>query len=146
MTRLRVYVDIDAPPARVWAAVRDIASHPRWMHDAVAIRFVTPQREGVGTTFDCDTKVGPFRLVDRMEVVEWKPRRAMGITHAGTVSGRGRFVLQPRRFGRRTRFVWDERLRFPVWFGGPIGSAIARAVLRRIWRRNLANLKRLVEG
>ena len=146
MTRLRVTIDIDAPPARVWAVLRDIASHPQWMVDAVAIRFVSSRREGVGTTFDCDTRVGPLRTVDRMEVVEWKPRRAMGIVHAGVVRGRGRFVLRPRRFGRATRFVWDERLRFPLWLGGPIAGAFARPVLRRIWHRDLANLKRLVEG
>ena len=41
---------------------------------------------GVGTTFDCDTKIGPFRLTDRMEITEWVPNAAMGVSHVGTVT------------------------------------------------------------
>ena len=142
--RIRVSTVIDAPPGRVWTAVRDIASHVGWMHDAVAIRFTSPSREGVGTTFDCDTKVGPLRLTDRMEVTEWDEGRTMGIRHVGVVTGTGRFTLRRVRRGR-TRFTWDERLVFPWWMGGRPASMAAAPVLRWIWRRNLADLKRRVE-
>ena len=145
MSRVRVSIVIDAPPRRVWAAVRDIGSHVSWMEDAVAIRYTSPQREGVGATFDCDTRVGPFRLTDRMEVTEWSEGRAMGIRHVGLVRGTGRFTVRRARRGR-TRFTWDERLRFPWWMGGPPGSLVAAPVLRHIWRGNLENLKREIEG
>jgi hypothetical protein len=114
------------------------------MHDAVDIRFLTAERAGVGTCFDCDTRVGPFRLTDRMEITEWRPRRAMGVRHTGVVTGTGRFTLRRRRRG--TRFAWEERLRFPWWMGGPLGAAVAAPVLRAVWRRNLRNLRDLVEG
>ena len=136
---------IDAPPRQVWKAIEDIGSHVSWMEDAVAIRFTSGRRAGVGTTFDCDTRVGPFSLLDRMEVTEWRPGRSMGITHVGLVTGSGRFTLRRARRGG-TRFTWSERLTFPWWLGGPVGSTVASPVLRRIWRRNLANLKRRVEG
>jgi hypothetical protein len=145
VSRVRVSTVIDASPRRVWAAVRDIGSHVAWMEDAVAIRFTSRQHEGVGTTFDCDTKVGPFRLTDRMEVTEWSEGRAMGIRHVGLVQGTGRFTVRRARRGR-TRFTWDERLRFPWWMGGPAGSLVAAPVLRHIWRRNLVNLKGQIEG
>ena len=45
------------------------------MLDAVAIRFQNDQHRGVGTIFDCDTRVGPFKLVDRMEITEWEVGR-----------------------------------------------------------------------
>ena len=135
---------VEAPPRRVWDRLRDLESHVEWMADAVAIRFVTERREGVGTTFDCDTRVGPLRTVDRMTVTEWRPRRAMGVRHVGIVTGQGRFTL--RRAGRgRTRLVWDERLRFPWWLGGPVAGALAAPVLRRIWRGNLARFARRVQ-
>lgn len=137
--RIRVATIIDAPPARVWADVEDLATHPEWMHDAVSIRFTSPIRSGVGTTFDCATRVGPFRITDRMEVTQWEPERALGIRHVGVVSGEGRFVLKPCR-GGRTRFIWIERLHFPWWMGGPAGAAAAKPVLRRVWRRNLRGL------
>jgi hypothetical protein len=127
--------------------MKDISTHVEWMEEAVAIRFTSGRRRGLGTAFECDTKVGPLRMTDRMEITEWRRRRAMGIRHVGLVTGTGRFTLR-RRLGRGggTRFTWDERLSFPWWMGGPVGAVAGSVVLRRIWRRNLANLKRRVEG
>jgi hypothetical protein len=70
----------------------------------------------------------------------------MGITHVGLVTGTGRFTLRRSARGGGTRFTWSEQLRFPWWMGGPVGAAVAAPVLRRMWRKNLANLKRRVEG
>jgi uncharacterized protein YndB with AHSA1/START domain len=146
MPTIRVSTVIDAPPARVWSVVRDIADHVSWMEDAVAIRFTSPSREGAGTTYECDTAVGPFRLTDVMEITEWKARKAMGVRHVGVVTGWGVFTLTRVR-GRRTRFTWKERLRFPWWMGGPVGALVGgQLVMRRIWHKNLANLKARVEG
>jgi len=144
MPKVQVSVQIDAPPDVVWAAVEDIATHVEWMADAAAIRFTSPTRRGVGTTFDCDTRIGPFRMTDRMEVTEWRPGKVMGITHTGLVTGTGRFTLRRLRRGR-TRFGWEECLRFPWSFGGPLGAFVANPVLMAIWRRNLRNLKHRVE-
>jgi hypothetical protein len=143
--RIKVGILIDAPPSAVWRVVEPIEHHVDWMVDAAAIRFVNGQTRGVGTAFDCDTKVGPFRLTDRMVVTEWVPEWAMGIEHRGLVTGRGRFTLRRRHRGR-TRFTWQEELTFPWWMGGPVGAFAAKPVLRAVWRRNLRRLKAIVEG
>lgn len=141
-----VSVEIDATPERVWDVVEPVERHVDWMHDAVAIRFTTEQTRGTGTQFLCDTKVGPFKLVDQMEITEWEPAKVMGVRHTGLVTGSGRFTLEPIDLGRRTRFTWAEDLVFPWWMGGPIGAWIGgKIALGPIWRRNLRNLKRLVE-
>ena len=144
MTRIRVTTVIRAPRSQVWAAIRDIARHVDWMEDAVAIRFTSPRTSGVGTTFDCDTRVGPLRLTDRMEVTEWREGRTMGIRHVGVVTGTGRFTLGRGGF-RSTRFTWTEELRFPWWLGGSVAAALARPVLHRVWARNLRNLRSRIE-
>jgi uncharacterized protein YndB with AHSA1/START domain len=146
VSQLSVSIDISATPEQVWATVEPIEDHVEWMHDAVAIRFQTDQRRGVGTAFLCDTKVGPIALVDRMEITDWVPGSTMGVRHVGVVTGTGKFTLTPIDLGRRTRFAWDEGLTFPWWLGGPVGALIGgRVVLRAIWKRNLRELKRIVE-
>jgi len=146
MARIKVAIEINATPERVWEIVEPVERHVDWMHDAVAIHFVTEQTRGVGTEFLCDTKVGPFTLVDRMELTEWEPGKTMGVRHTGIVTGSGRFTLTPIDLGRRTLFEWNEELVFPWWMGGPIGAFIGgRIVLRAIWKRNLRGLRRLVE-
>jgi hypothetical protein len=133
---------IDAPPRVVWASVRDIGSHVGWMADAEAIRFTSRRRTGVGTTFECDTRVGPLTLTDVMEVTSWVERREMGVRHTGVVTGTGRFTLRRAR-GGRTRFTWEERLVFPWWLGGRVGGVVGARVLKQIWK---GNLRRLAAG
>lgn len=140
MARIRVSTVLDAPPEVVWADVQDIASHPQWMADAVGIRFLTAQTSGLGTRFECDTKVGPFRLTDVMEITEWSPGKAMGVTHTGLVTGTGRFTLKKAR-GGRTQFQWREKLRFPIWMGGPLGAFASKPLLTWVWRRSMRNLQ-----
>ena len=136
MPRVQVRRTIRADVEAVWDALADIESHVEWMADARAIRFTSPSTEGVGTTFDCDTKVGPLQLTDRMEITEWVPEQAMAVRHVGLVTGEGRFTLRPHRRG--TELGWEETLHFPWW----IPSLPAAAVLKVIWRGNLRRFER----
>jgi len=145
MGRIRVSTVIDASPAQVWDEVRHIERHVDWMADAVEIRFTSRRRSGVGTTFDCLTKVGPIRLTDKMEITDWRDGKLMGVRHVGLVTGTGRFTVTKAR-GGRTRFTWDERLKFPWWLGGPVGGVVGGRVMRQIWKKNLRVLKALVES
>ena len=98
------------------------ARHVDWMSDACSIRFLTEATEGVGVRFECATRVGPMRTIDRMEVTEWQDGQVMGIRHRGAVSGTGQFRLTrcPGPAGEtHTRFEWAETLRFRWWMGGP---------------------------
>jgi hypothetical protein len=145
MVRIAVSVDIGRSPEVVWADVQDIASHVTWMADAATIRFLTERTGGVGTRFECDTVLGPLRTTDVMEITAWEEGRRMGVTHSGLVTGTGEFRLEP-RIGTGTRFSWAEDLRFPLWFGGPIGERLARPLLGAVWRRNLRRLKQRLEA
>jgi hypothetical protein len=145
MSHIQVSIDINAPVSRVWEIVEPVERHIDWMADAVAIRFQTEQTRGVGTTFFCDTKVGPIKLVDVMTITAWEPNAVMGVTHTGVVTGTGEFTLTALS-DSSTRFTWTESLVFPWWLGGPIGAIVGgQIVMKAIWRRNLRKLKKLVE-
>ncbi len=127
--------------------IEPIEQHVEWMVDAVSIRFTSETTKGVGTTFECDTKVGPITLTDVMEVTEWETGRRMGVRQSASSPAPVCSKLQPIDLDRWTRFTWTEELDFPWFLGGPVGEAIGgRAVLKRIWRRNLRTLKTLVEN
>lgn len=146
MSRIRVSIDISAPIERVWQIVEPVERHVDWMADAESIDFVTVQRRGVGTSFLCRTKVGPIRLTDKMRITRWEPNRAMGVEHVGLVTGSGEFTLSALD-NTRTQFVWEEKLTFPWWLGGPLGAFVGgKIVLRGIWRANLRRLAALCEA
>jgi hypothetical protein len=131
--------------ADVWAYVRIIERHVEWMHDAVAIRFLTDRTEGLGVRFECDTRVGPLSTTDVMEITAWEPERTIGVRHIGVVEGTGEFTLRALS-AEQTEFRWSEDLRFPWFMGGPVGAYLARPLLRWIWRRNLVALTARLEG
>ena len=88
---------------------------------------------------DVETRVGPFRTNDRMEVTGWVEGHSIEVVHIGLVTGRGTLSLTAKENG--TLLTWDEDLSFPWWLGGAVTAWLARPVLRRIWRRNLANFE-----
>jgi hypothetical protein len=136
---------IAAPRPAVWSELERIEDHVRWMADATAIRFTGPLRRGQGTTFECDTRVGPLRMTDHMEITGWDPGSSMEVVHRGIVTGRGRFTLEEGP-GTATTIRWEEELRFPLWWGGGVGARMARPVLASLWRGNLRRLRTRIEA
>ena len=132
---ITVAIQVPAPVEEVWAEASRLEDHVEWMADAHSIDFLTEQRTGIGTQMEVETRVGPLRTKDVMEVVAWEPPNRIAVTHQGLFQGTGQFLLESHDAG--TRFTWEERLRFPWYFGGPIGARVARPVLAWVWRRNL---------
>ena len=79
MATISISITINATPSVVWEEMRHIDRHVNWMADAVAIDFMSEQREGVGTSFTCLTKVGPLATRDVMTITQWEPVSAMGV-------------------------------------------------------------------
>jgi hypothetical protein len=142
--RVAVVTVVSRPRPVVWAELEQLERHVTWMRDAVAIRFVGDRRRGVGTTFECDTKVGPFRLTDIMEITSWVDSSSMVVQHRGMVSGTGRFSLNDGP-GRATTVRWEETLIFPWWLGADIGALVAKPVLAALWNGNLTRLRERIE-
>ncbi len=132
---VKVSINVAFSPSDVWQELRHIDRHVNWMMDAVSIDFIGEQREGIGTTFDCLTKIGPFKTVDRMTITEWQDGEVMGVEHRGIITGRGNFSLTPNAQG--TTIEWFESLEFPWWALGTIGAIAASPVLKVLWKKNL---------
>jgi len=141
MATISISITINATPSVVWEEMRHIDRHVNWMADAVAIEFLSDQREGVGTSFRCTTKIGPFTTVDVMDITSWVDGSEMGVRHRGIVTGTGRFTLSD--LGEnRTGIRWEERLTFPWWGLGRFGAAVAKPVFLLLWRGNLRRFGR----
>ena len=96
MGSIELSVDVAADARTTWAVLADVGHHHRWMEDAVSIRFEGEQRQGEGTVFFADTRVGPLRTTDRMIITAWTDEREMSV-HAlawlRSHAAKGRLVL-----------------------------------------------------
>ncbi len=145
MARIVVSEAVDASPEEVWAEMSDLGSHVEWMKDARSIVFVTEQRSGVGTRMEVETRVGPLRTLDSMEVTGWDEGRSIEVAHQGMVTGTGTLKASPEP-GGRTRVSWEEHLVFPWWLGGRITAWCAKPILAAIWRGNLRRLAEMLSA
>jgi len=143
MATIEISTHINVSPEVLWEELRHIDRHVNWMHDAASITFLSTTTEGIGTKFNCLTKVGPFKTTDVMTITQWEEARIMGVEHVGLVKGSGIFTITPS--GNTSTLTWKEQLTFPWWMLGELGSYLASPILKIIWKKNLQNLKKIVE-
>lgn len=145
MPRIEVATHIEAPPKRVWSVLVDWERQPEWMEDAHSVRVRGEQREGVGVVLRCRTDILGVPVTDDLRVTEWSPGTVLGVAHLGRViRGVAAFELTPTSAG--THVQWWEEVEVPL---GSVGEVLVAPLVagwvRRVFRRNLANLKRSCE-
>ena len=143
VVRVRISAEVPFQRARVWNELERLEDHASWMLDATAIHFEGDRRRGVGTRFECDTRFGPLRLTDVMQVTEWEHGKRIGVEHRGAVSGSGCFTLRDAP-GPATWVEWEEQLVFPWWLGAGLGAQLAKPLFIAIWKGNLRRLRNRV--
>ncbi len=145
MATLNLWTHIEAPPERVWDVISDLPGQKRWMVDLRKIEFANNQREGEGTIVDVTSELFGLPLVkDRMRISRWQPPSRFDIEHVGAFTGIGEFILKPVAGG--TLFTWREVFKPPLGVLGELGFALVIGPhLRSVFRRSMANVKRLSE-
>ena len=142
--RIKVSTIINKPLQIVWDEVKIMENHVNWMQDAANIDFLSENTSGINTKMKVLTKVGPIKLNDVITVTRWDEMKSIGVIHEGIVTGEGVFFLSSVDEDS-TKFEWVEELKFPIYLGGPIGEFFGGLLLKRIWKKNLENLKNIIE-
>jgi uncharacterized protein YndB with AHSA1/START domain len=147
MARVRLSIDIDAAPERIWPIISDLHGQEHWMEDVHKLEVIfEPPNGGAGAVIKVTSRLFGLPLVhDVMVVTRLEPPRLLEVVHCGQFSGWGAFRLQPAQTG--TTFVWEEKFKPP--FGALGEVAAARLVgphLSEVWRRSMLNVKRLAEA
>ena len=142
--RIEVSILINKPLDVVWNEVKVMEDHVKWMEDAVKIDILSENNSGLDTKMNVLTKVGPISLNDIITVTEWKEKESIGVIHEGIVTGKGVFYLT-KVDENTTKFKWVETLNFPFYLGGPVGEVFGGLILKLIWKKNLKNLKEIIE-
>ena len=142
---INVSINIDAPIAMVWNEISNINNHANWMNDVKSIEFLSNIQKGVGTKILVLTKVGPIILKDIMSFTKWIEGVEIEVNHKGIVTGKGSFLLRSID-SKRTMFTWNESLKFPIILGGIVGDIFGSYILKNIWKKNIQNLKKIIES
>jgi Polyketide cyclase / dehydrase and lipid transport len=138
-------VEIDAPPAAVWAAVVDWDRQSEWVLGTV-VRATYRDGHGVGARTVAVTGIGRFGFADTMEITTWEPPYRCLVRHTGRlVRGTGAFEVQPLP-GGGSRFVWSEWLDLPLGLLGQVGFLLVRPVFARGVAFSLRRFARSVEA
>ena len=146
MTRIHEAVNIEAPPARVWAVVQEDARNaPRWSSNLAKVEQVNPGSPGKGTQYRYHLDLpGGFKETLEVEQTDYvKPRRCAGRFIRGPLKGTWSYTYTEHKDGS-THLVYE----MDYQLSGLLrlaGALLARQYAEGI-RKNMAALKVYVEA
>src|SRR5436305_9762292 len=127
MTHIQTTIDIQAPPDRVWAAVRDIEHWSEWTPTVISIRSLDPGPLAVGNRAIVRQ---PNLLPARWQITELEAGRSFSwITRSPGISVTAHHLVEDAASGSRATLSLD--------FSGPLGPLCAR-LTRGLTERYLA--------
>ncbi len=140
---------IHAPVDRVWAALTDPASWPRWWPYVHAVRTVREGgRDGLGAVrrIDWSTRL-PYRIVIVVESVEALRHQRLRVRSRGQLEGEGLWLLRAEPGFTDVTCVWRVKLqrRWMRWLA-PLLAPVFRWNHDSVMRAGEAGLRRLLEG
>jgi carbon monoxide dehydrogenase subunit G len=143
MVELRVSVEVDASPERVFAGLTDWARQGEWM-PGTSVRVTQGNGEAVGDEILARTALGPVGFDDPMRITGWEPPLRCEVLHLGrVVRGGGVFLVEPQASG--SRFTWIEWVDPPLGLIGQMGLRAGRRPTQRALAVALRRFARWVE-
>ncbi|HEX4429358.1 MAG TPA: SRPBCC family protein [Frankiaceae bacterium] len=143
MVELRVSVEVDASPERVFAGLTDWARQGEWM-PGTSVRVTQGNGDSVGDEILARTALGPVGFDDPMRITGWEPPLRCEVLHLGrVVRGGGVFLVEPQASG--SRFTWIEWVDPPLGLIGQMGLRAGRRPTQRALAVALRRFARWVE-
>jgi len=138
---IAISLKIDAPIQKVWDSLAQWEKQGEWMLQTKV--WVTSEiTEGVGTSINAFTGIGPLGVLDSMTVTAWQPPHTCDVLHTGKIiKGTGRFHLRELN-AQTTIFDWSEEVLAPralfllIAPGLYLGVRISLSALRRQLHRS----------
>lgn len=149
MVEVRASVEVDAPPARVFAALTDWARQGEWM-PGTQVTVIKGRGDAVGDEICARTALSPGKLNragfdDPMRISAWEEPVRCEVVHLGrVVRGAGVFEVEPLA-GDRSRYTWIEWVEPPLGLVGQSALRVARRPTELVLRTALRRFARWVE-
>jgi uncharacterized membrane protein len=141
---LEMSMGIRAPAEVVWSYLVDWENLDRWMTEAKGFKVTSEHRRGVGVTAQATITIAGITTTDPVRVTRWEAPSVLEIEHLGWVKGFGLMQCVPEWSG--TRMLWKETLNPPLGVLGAVGIRVFKPMMRRVFKKDLALLKTLVEN
>ena len=138
--KIEASIEIDKPIADVWRwyAEDHVRNHPRWNPD-LELEQISDGPMGVGTKIRRRNTMGEAPVEGEMEVTEFDPPRAMGVSISdGSADSRGRGTLEERG-PDRTLLTISADVR---GLDDPETAQLVKTMIGR----SLANMKTMMEA
>lgn len=122
---LTMRVNVNAPPATVFAAATDWERQGEWML-GTTVRIRRGDGRSVGSELAALTGIGGIGVTDSMRITVWDAPARCEMRHLGrVVRGTGIFAVAPRGRDAAT-FEWTEELELPLGALGRAGWPLIR--------------------
>ncbi|MGH9035864.1 MAG: SRPBCC family protein [Acidimicrobiia bacterium] len=144
MSRFRISIDIDVPPAVVFDFVADTGNAPLWYEAVVSATRTSPGPIGPGTTHRLVRSLPGGQVENDVEITDYEPDRRITLTsRRGPTPFTYRYTLEPGRGSTRLDLSGDIR---PEGLPGAVLlGPFATLAFKRGMQHNLAALRGILE-
>jgi uncharacterized membrane protein len=143
--RVERTIEIEAPVARVWEAVKDLEDARSFLSGMTVWEREDGSPKGMGERLQIRMHVGSADIGGLVEVVEWDPLRDVAWTSITGIDQRGRLRLRETDDGQ-TKVALRWSYKAPGGLLGLLSDYIGSPVVGKHLSQSLENLKRQVEA
>lgn len=144
--RVKMGVDIEAPPETVWSYLIEPEKAMQWYEMLTVFEYTTEER-GLGATFYWEEDVRGKTYWNRFRTTEWVPNRVFGYEMTESSFFKGyteRWTIDATPTG--CRFSFDDNLVFPYGPWGKVMGWFGEKMAKKSSQQVLQNLKRVAEA
>lgn len=140
MAKIIESIEIAAPPDKVFAVLDDPEHFPEWMAGCVGVKFLRPQKHGLGSEIELTLEFGGFEYRLRTKVVGYEKGYRFTIASPEGVTGTDTVEHLP---DGGSRVIWNFDL--PSAIGDVADESILRKTFGDFGEKSLRNLKERME-
>lgn len=127
----------------IWRFITEPKNFPKYIYSYNNGKITSPNKTGIGASYEWYGKLGPFKLKSTEETVEWQERKHVAYT--GKLFGiKFNSSMSVKEIKKQTQLTVYIRYEVPLYLGGVITDLlIIRGIIKEYIKKSLDNLKEI---
>ncbi|MEK7665680.1 MAG: SRPBCC family protein [Patescibacteria group bacterium] len=143
MRRIIQNIILDDEIGNVWRFITEPKNFSKYVYGYINGKTTSPNRTGVGASYEWYGKLGPFKLKSIEKIVEWQERKH--VAYNGKLFGiKFDSSMNVRGIKKQTQLTVSIEYKVPFYLGGVItDSLLIRWIIQDYIKKSLGNLKKI---
>ncbi|MEW5896944.1 MAG: SRPBCC family protein [Nanoarchaeota archaeon] len=143
MRKITQNLVLDGAIENVWNFITDPKNFSKYVYGYVTGKITSPNKTGIGATYEWYGKLGPLRLKSIEKIVEWQEEKH--VAYSGKLFGINfDSSMNVKEKNEQTQLIVSIKYKVPIYFGGTITDLLLiRWVVKDYVKKSLDDLEKI---